>query len=582
MTKKERNKIFNPKSHRSNLMVNIPDRILFPSHWDSEETEEMVEIVFNSKSTETVDVEDSVLFPLYAECVSDDDCVVVDTEEDENFTKSMEQLTQLEQKSKQISKDDNLAYILAKRFMENYHVLYLDPPYQNMQLSIYRNHYWSICEDSTLRALIYESLTEQERICTPNLKSLLSNTITFIEMECYRNYLNQEPGFYFSDKDFDKAKYSVVFKNGVYNAKKRKFRRFGDDDDTLNRPYTHALDAYYIYGDRDTSNMDRLLYDATHDWDTVKLGYEYLGYIAIPSREGKALIVLSGVGDSGKSVYGRFAETIFLEPRTYRIDPNNLSNRFAYSNAATAYLYSCFDMETRYISISEASQLKQLSGEQYIRSEKKYQNQMTVPIRFKLLFATNGSFQMHPLKYDAAFYRRVACLPFLYKHTEDELDATLPEKLQQEKDAILSKAVDAISHCIDKKTGTISFHMSEQAKHMKESWMCDVDYDTSFLKEAFSITGDMNDIVAKCDIWDLYNSYYENNRDWMKTRSQQKVLNEKIALLDNRIVYGSSVKSRNTLHEKLPNSVACFKGIRWNSGFLEKYDGKMFTVQRCI
>jgi len=434
-----------------------------------------------------------------------------------------------------------------------------------------------ILNEDIFSSIIYDSMTDEEKKAEKKIKAFINSVKDFIIFECFYGYMHKERKYYFTKEEFKKVEYCTVFSNGIYNVRKGKFYT---DLDASKLPYSFAVDAEYldVMDEHHTYYMDKLLTDASRDEATVRMAYELLGYLTIPCNNAKCVITLAGVGDSGKSVFGGFCEMIFAEERSFRIQPELLGSKFAYSAADMACLYSCLDMETRFLTVKEVSQIKQISGEAYIRTEAKYQNEKTVPVRFKLLLATNGTVQCQPLHEDPAFYRRLQVLPFLYKTEEKDMNAELPKLLQKEKSAILSKAVRALSMCVNG-NGIITFHTSEFSAFVKDSWKNSRDYDKSFLEEAFEITGNIEDIVCKQDVSLMYSKYCEKNADKMKIRSLSSALCGKIANSDSRIISGSGVKSRKNLDKDFPNPVACFKGIKWNESFLDTYYDKRYIIE---
>ncbi len=473
--------------------------------------------------------------------------------------------------SKVIKHDDGFTspYNMAQRLLEKHHFIFLDPPWKNKTLSFYNGSYWNMLPKERFDAIVYQELSSKERHAIPNISGFTTNVFEFVCRECILGYIQKKDRYYFSNDKFEKVKFSTVFRNGIYNAKKGKFYPNGDKNPEL-YPYTHALDADYVENG-ETRYMDKLLFDASHDQATLEYAYELLGYICIPARTAKAFIVLAGVGNSGKSVFGGFCESVFVEDRAFRVQPDLLCKQFAYSQADTAYLYSCLDMETKIgLSTKEVSQLKIISGEDSIRSEAKYQNQKTVPIRFKLLLATNGSVRSADVD-DDAFYYRLRVLPFLYKTAPEKMIADLPTKLQREKSAILSHAVRSISKCIND-SGHITFHVSEISTEMIRAWRDEGDSDKAFFFEAFTVTGASNDIVNKSELYEAYKFYASIHPDKIRMINSQSALVNKIQSYDPERIKAKNVKSRKTLNGDLTNPAAAIAGIRWNEQFLEEIE----------
>src|SRR5699024_4512272 len=144
-----------------------------------------------------------------------------------------------------------------------------------------------------------------------------------------------------------------------------------------------------------------------------------------------------------------------------------LGNRFSLGRADDKILISCLDVNVEPITPKAAGIIKRVTGEEMITVEEKYKQSHEMVIRFHFLFATNGNFS--PQKYDSGWVNRIIAVPFMYETPENKQIPNLLEKLLEEKDAIVTKAL-CMARDVLKADGSIVIPESQLSIELKNQW----------------------------------------------------------------------------------------------------------------
>ena len=438
----------------------------------------------------------------------------------------------------------------------------LDSPDDNDQIYCFNGRYWKPMSDNQLRAIAYQEISEDDRRNEKSIDSYLNQIVSYLKWECISAY---QEGQRFTERDFRKIQNRIVFRNCVYDAKKGRVLKF---DSKL--PYYFGVDADYVEDDMPTYYYDKLRTDATDgDEESIKMFDYALGYLLIPNRTGKCLIVMADARDSGKSILGEFFGNLIEGERTITIDPEHLAGRFAHGRASQAILYSCLEMNTGKLSQVEVRELKKITGDTVIRAERKYKNEQNVKIRMKLLLATNTGLILDDTVQDDAFFRRVVVLPFIRSTPLDELIADLPERLAKEKNYIVSRAVRSLKDIIQEDGGTV-FPESELSRTMKESWARITHYEDAFMDKCLLITGKESDAVLKDDIYDIYMLFCERSK--LRTGGMVCGRNKLMEKIQRRYPQVADTKLRRDsilCPKGKPMSKPCLAGVQINLDYLK-------------
>lgn len=431
-----------------------------------------------------------------------------------------------EDKAFAILKDKDIyPYDLARKVLEKHKIRYLDF-LSTGRLGKYNGKIWEpIINLEELELLVYEQMGEEDRKGQKSIRSFCRKVVEFIQYECMERYKSGER---FSEEDFKKIENRIVFRNCVYDAKTGEI--FPHDAEL---PYYIGIDADYM-----------------------------LSYLMLPNRSAKCYFVMAPARDSGKSVFGHFIESIYMGDRVKTINLEHLAGRFSLSNADSMVLLSGLETGTDRISEAIAAQIKRMTGEDKIRIETKYKNEVNASIRFKLLLATNGGMLLENGIQDKAFYRRTIVIPFINSTPLNEIIADMPLYLQKEKSAILSKAARKIGKIIGD-DGGIVFPESEMSRRIKALWSGERLYAKVFIKQNLEFTGNPEDALPKEDIYMRYQEY-------IKSMPGDIIICTKDELMKKIINYYSGVTAKKLRRASIENADdikprQCLTGLKWKT-----------------
>lgn len=467
----------------------------------------------------------------------------------------------LEKSEERLSKVKNIkeiagAYNYAKSVMQKKEYCILSYDDNMTGLYAYNGHCWQPVDKETLMNDAYSVLSEDTRNNTDSINKLCRNIADYVRLNVVYDFHEADKAF--CSEDFNKINNRIVFQNGVYDVATGERCDF---DSSL--PYYMEVDCWYKEKNKRTPYYDKLKYDATGgDEASMEMIDLMIAYLLIPNRSGKCFFIMSNAKDSGKSILGQFIESLFKGDVCQTIDPEHFSGRFAFAGAEKTALYTCLEMSTDRLSKAAVAGIKRITGERKMRVEQKYQDVKTVDIRCKLLLASNGGLYLPKNTEDEAFYRRMIVIPFIKSTPLEKMIADLPQKLQKEKSAIISKAVRKLRKYISP-DGGIVFPESELSKSIKNSWMGKNLYDELFVRNELVYTGNWEDVIPKTDIYLRYQQYYcsEEVRDDIPTMSSRDAL---MKLIQNIYPHVMDKKARCPSVENPDNEPKpCFRGIRW-------------------
>lgn len=167
--------------------------------------------------------------------------------------------------------------------------------------------------------------------------------------------------------------------------------------------------------------------------------WEMIGYCLTPDNAGKAVFVLQGVPNSGKSLLTSFLTKLFPENHVTSMDIHEFERNFAASELINKYICIFPDMPSKVLGSTPISKLKQFSGNDRVSADVKYKSRAKFTSQAKLICATNHPFRIS--ERDEALEERLVAIPFNYSIPKEEQDPNLIWKLWNERDAIVSIAL---------------------------------------------------------------------------------------------------------------------------------------------
>lgn len=253
--------------------------------------------------------------------------------------------------------------------------------------------------------------------------------------EIYKFILN-EPNI--CCREFEPSPDEVVCLDGVLNLNTMRLKP--------HTPATHStrlLQISYSEGARrDCPYFDQFVRNiAQGDRVLERRIWQALGYLLVEDQRAKCFILLQGVHDSGKSVFGRFVKSLFDSDSISGLELHALSGNFSKSDLMGKALWMDMDLPSGALKETVVSELKKITGGDPLSADIKYMPRATFINRAKSLFATNHALLSDVS--DEAFERRMVVIPFTRTIPQAEQDFDLDFKLWQERDAVAVKAIHA-------------------------------------------------------------------------------------------------------------------------------------------
>ena len=468
--------------------------------------EEMYEAAkYNQEIGEKSSGENDTLSPQKIFCEIDNAVAKMDEKPD---TRKKQKISKKIKEKKQTSalNDEFNPYKFAIEILNKYRIWHLDS--SDWTLWIWNGHFYEPLNDDKLESLIYGDLPEEFKSTLKSCKKSIQVTAEFIRRECEARPIKSEKSGRsyktFNKKDIRKIYNRVVLKNGVYDVMAGKMIEF---DEKL--PYYYEIKAKYISKESSKLNtpyFDKLLKDATGgDKDSIQMIHYAIGMLLLPNKC-KKFIVAGNASNSGKSIlFGQFLDSLFDASRISRVDSSKLGGRFALGDCEDKLLISCLDIDENVLSSKTAGVIKRATGEEKISSEAKYKSSKETIVRFKFVFATNFGFTSS--RYDVGLVNRILALPFIKETAEENQIADLAEKLQEEKDKIVTKILREMQEVI-KEDGSIIIPESDLSKQMKSSWTTVNSLFEEFCEKIVDITGDEEDCISWENLYESYRQYF--------------------------------------------------------------------------
>lgn len=187
-------------------------------------------------------------------------------------------------------------------------------------------------------------------------------------------------------------------------------------------------------------NFNQLLYRlAGGDSILIQRIWEMFGYCLSPDTSAKAIFVLQGVPNSGKSLITKLLTMFYPENHVTSLNIHELERNFTLSELVNKRLCIFPDMPSKVLGSNPVSMLKQLSGNDTVTADVKYKGRAKFTSQAKFICATNHPFRIS--EYDEALEERLVAIPFNYSIPKEERNPNLIFSLWQERDTIASIAL---------------------------------------------------------------------------------------------------------------------------------------------
>lgn len=301
---------------------------------------------------------------------------------------------------------------------------------QGETVYLFNGRFYERLTPDKLRTLIYEKL-RQELSIDGSSKQLHSVEAAILA----------EPSIEVTSEDLGVT--GICLRNGILDL--TSLRLF---EHSARFFYTWMLDVDWM-GCQLCPTCDRFFeYAAGGDPVLIQRLWEALAYAIFPDNRAKRFIVLMGLGDTGKSVWGDLAASFFAPEAVGSVDIFRLGDRFSLSTLVHKRVNISMDLSDAALTEQAMAIIKQLTGQDLVQVEEKYKLPYSAKIGCKLIFGTNH--QLRTNSWDRAFWKRVLYLPFNYPVPHHLQNPNLRNLLRQEKPGIFWKALEAYRQLVSR------------------------------------------------------------------------------------------------------------------------------------
>ena len=444
-------------------------------------------------------------------------------------------------------------YDVAKAVIKKYKLRKLTENETEMVWMFNGRFYEPLTKDR-LANLVYPMISTQIKRKYSCIKANVNHTIDFIRLELSDKTRKHK---FFTEQDFAKIQNHIVFKNCVYDCKTGQELEFTD---TL--PYYMGVDANYVYQEEISGAFEKLKQYATgSDKESMDM-FDHITAAIFLHRQIKHIFVAGNASNSGKSKYFEFLDALMPVGRSVHLEPGELKGKFALSNADTATLFSCADIQMGEVGPKVASTLKRLTGDQYVRCEKKFENAHEVRVMAKVLLGTNGMFATD--RPDSGIQNRLIVLPFIKSVEPEHRDEKLLVKLLKDRDIILSHCARSLRNIIGN-DDAIVFPQSAISLEMKNSWLHVCDFLEEFFQQELEITGNEKDVMLEKKLYAAYERFFYQASENMGGMRCHKAIKQELLTRLEKFSCGQAGRRRGLIDEngtKCKNAVSRVRGIK--------------------
>lgn len=259
--------------------------------------------------------------------------------------------------------------LFSKYFFSIHDVIYC-----NNSFYIYEDNYWSLKTDLEIKKICKDCFDEIEiGVWKLIYENKYFPTIKTDAPQVQEKILNQYP-------------YKMNFQNGVYNFKLASF-----EEHCKENYFTYILD-YSVFSDiKPTPYFDMLIETLSNGDKELDIFIRRLtSYLISGVKTEQRFFLLRSKGNSGKSTFINLITKILTQDFVSSIPLSKLEDKFTLSEIVGKKLVVAAENESNEKMKIKTEILKQLSGDDLMRVEKKYKDAYTDKLKVELLFATNS------------------------------------------------------------------------------------------------------------------------------------------------------------------------------------------------
>lgn len=236
---------------------------------------------------------------------------------------------------------------------------------------------------------------------------------------------------------FQESRNHIAFHNGILDLQTKRFIAGTPD------LFVHfQLNSFYSSSASSCPVFNAFLHTITNgDPVLIQRIWEVIGYCLTPDFSAKAIVLLQGVSNSGKSQFSNFLTEFFPHQNVTSLGIHEFDKDFTKAELIGKHLCICPDMPSSRLSAITASELKQLSGNDLMTANIKFYPHVKFRNTAKLICATNHA--VYTADDDDTFYNRLVTIPFRYAVPRECMNHDLIQSLIPEIPAVVNRAIDS-------------------------------------------------------------------------------------------------------------------------------------------
>jgi putative DNA primase/helicase len=374
---------------------------------------------------------------------------------------------------------------------------------------------------------------------------------TYVD-ECYNQLKRTTKHF----NDFNKNGYIANFKNCNVEFK------LGSDEIVINEHSPNNLFTYQTSTnfENKTCNTWVKFIEETLPPDQIILLQEMMGYALLNNNRAKKFFAFYGRGDTGKSVILTTLVNIISKEYTSTVPLQVLAsknNRFDTSSLVNKLINVCGDLPST--PIEDSSIIKQLTGNDYMRSEKKGKDAIEFMNTARLYFSMN---QLPSLcDKSLEFFSRFIIIPFNNQVKKEDIDEELPSKFDL--DGVTAWCVEGLKRLVK---NHLKFSITKTNEELIKYYIQKDSPIVDFIETCCSVTGEKTDVITQAELLNTFKYYCKHiiNNDYA---SKIKVINlvEGITTRYGNIKYSKNIKSND-------KNVRGLRGVKLSEEFFQEFN----------
>lgn len=297
----------------------------------------------------------------------------------------------------------------------------------------------------------------------------------------------------------------INFKNGLYNVETSKLVEHNPDYITQNQ-----FDMNFNKRPVNNGYWDKFMDSFTMgDIEMKNILQEWVGLI-LSNYNGslvKKMLILYGDGDTGKSKFIDLLVKMLCEKRTKVLDLEDLGQRFVLGDLERTRLIHSAELVPNSLGTYAVKILKKLTGEDMLRSEKKFVDSTNAGFKGVLVYGANELPKVNGNVLTPIF-NRLMFIPCINVIETEKQDPQLVSKLFKDKEYIFQWALEGLKRLKD---NNFKFSYSKKAEIIKNKYIQDVDNVSLFIEDNCTSTQENKDRIKTTELYEAYIKWCEIN-----------------------------------------------------------------------